>query len=58
MHRLRNYLLRHALEFHYSSRRIDESTIDLVLDRIAINRDQQRNLEDYIMSLKAIQLRE
>jgi len=58
VHRLRNYLLRHALEFHYSSRRIDESTIDLVLDRIAISRDQQRNLEDYIMSRKAIQLRE
>ena len=58
-HRLRNYLLRKALEFHYSDRPIyKDQSIDLVLDRIAVNADQRRNLEDYIMGHKSIQRRE
>lgn len=52
-HYARNYLLRKALEFHFSNRETPEDkTIDLVLDRIAVNADQRRNLEDYLRSKK------
>lgn len=57
-HRLRNYVLRKAMEFHYDGRPIDDRSIDLVLDRIAVNPSQRRNLEEYITSHKGIVLRE
>ena len=57
-HRLRNYLLRKALETHYSTVDIEGRSIDLVLDRIAVNSLQRQNLEDYIKSRKDIPLRE
>jgi len=48
-HYLRNYLLRQALEYHYSPGPIDSRRIDLVIDRIAVNSAQRANLEDYLM---------
>jgi len=56
-HLLRNYLLRRALEFHYSD--LDDfvdRSLDAVIDRIAVNADQRRNLEEYLSSHKIIGL--
>lgn len=47
-HHLRNYLLRVALEHHYQPYQVTDQSIDLVLDRIALNVEQHRNLEDYL----------
>ena len=47
-HHLRNYLLRIALEHHYQPYEVADRSIDLVLDRIALNVEQHRNLEDYL----------
>jgi len=57
-HRLRAYVLRKALEFHYDGRPIDDRSIDLVLDRIALSHRQRQNLEDYLTSQKGIVLNE
>jgi len=57
-HRLRNYLLRKALEFHYDGRVVDGYSIDVVLDRIALNAKQRENLEAYLASRKGIVLQE
>ena len=58
---LRNYLLRHLLEFHYTV--FDEfndlsEPIDLVLDRVLLKEIQVKNTLDYLNSRIAIPLRE
>jgi len=47
-HHLRNYLLRVALEHHYQPYGVGGRSIDLILDRAALNVEQHRNLEDYL----------
>ncbi|MCX6011721.1 MAG: DUF3800 domain-containing protein [Chloroflexi bacterium] len=53
---LRNYLLRHLLEFHFTN--IDNLTdpVDLVLDRILLSESQRRNTLEYLNSETAIPL--
>lgn len=57
-HHLRNYLLRVALEHHYEQQALDGCSIDLILDRISVNVEQHRNLEDYIANRDSIPRRE
>ena len=54
---LRNYLLRHLLEFHYQDRDIDTFTIDLVLDRIMLTEIQRKNTLSYLNSNPEIGLK-
>lgn len=54
-HAFRNYILRHALEFHYADRLHDQRRIDLVIDRIGVNREQRKNLEAYLRSKMPLQ---
>ena len=53
-HFLRNYLLRVALEHHYQPYEVDDRRIDVILDRIAVNVEQHRNLEDYLANRATI----
>lgn len=57
-HHLRNYLLRVALEHHYEPYGVEGRSIDLVLDRIAVNVEQHRNLEDYLANRPTVPRRE
>lgn len=55
---LRNYLLRHILEFHFQ--RIGQSNegIDLVLDRVMLTESQRRNTLSYLRSETLIPLKQ
>ena len=55
---LRNYLLRHLLEFHFSNGDITTEPIDLILDRITLTEAQRKNTLDYLNSRSDIGLRE
>ena len=57
-HHLRNYLLRVALERHYGPYAVDDRSIDLILDRISVNVEQHRNLEDYLSNRNTVPRRE
>jgi hypothetical protein len=54
---LRNYLLRHLLEFHFKETTRTTEPIDLVLDRVSLNQNQQKNTFDYLNSQTDIPLR-
>ncbi|MGA7677399.1 MAG: DUF3800 domain-containing protein [Dehalococcoidia bacterium] len=53
---LRNYLLRHLLEYHFSLPNVDNDEIDLVTDRILLTDNQRRNTVNYLNSKTEIQL--
>lgn len=55
---LRNYLLRHLLEFHFETVNAIDEPIDLVLDRVVLTEGQRGNTYDYLNSRTGIPLRE
>jgi len=55
---LRNYLLRHLLEFHFETVGTIDEPIDLVLDRVVLTERQRGNTYDYLNSETGIPLRE
>jgi len=55
---LRNYLLRHLLEFHFAVSDTASEPVDLILDRVTLTESQRRETLDYLNSRPAIQLRE
>jgi hypothetical protein len=55
---LRNYLLRHLLEFHFAELGNLAEPVDLVLDRTLLNEAQRKNTFEYLNSKTAIPLRE
>lgn len=57
-HYLRNYLLRHLLELHFSNSGALANTIDLVLDRVTLSETQRKNTYDYLNSKTRKLLRE
>jgi len=54
---LRNYLLRHLLEFHFTALNDLNEPIDLVVDRILLNENQRKNTFQYLNSETAIPLK-
>jgi hypothetical protein len=54
---LRNYLLRHLLEFHFETLDPTTEPVDLVLDRVTLTETQRRNTYDYLNSKTQIPLR-
>jgi len=54
---LRNYLLRHLLEFHFTSKTTPDGGVDLVLDRIPRAEQQRANTLSYLNSQTEILLR-
>jgi len=46
---LRNYLLRHLLEYHFNSS-IPNKPVELVIDRITLSKSQLENTQDYLNS--------
>jgi len=54
---LRNYILRHLLEFHFSNSTDLSDALDLVLDRVLLSESQRRNTFDYLNGKTAITLR-
>ena len=54
---LRNYLLRHLLEYHFSLPNVDKDEIDLVIDRILLTDNQRRNTMSYFNSKTEIPLK-
>jgi len=55
---LRNYLLRHLLEFHFETVGTTDKPIDLVLDRVILTERQRENTYYYLNSKTEIPLRE
>ena len=55
---LRNYLLRHLLEFHFTSKPVLNGKVDLVLDRIMLTEQQRANTLSYLNSQTKIPLRQ
>jgi hypothetical protein len=55
---LRNYLLRHLLELHFSNNSSLADTVDLVLDRVTLSENQRKNTYDYLNSKTGKPLRE
>lgn len=55
---LRNYLLRHLLEFHFTSLDDLREPIDLVVDRVLLTEDQRKNTLEYLNSNVVIPLKE
>jgi hypothetical protein len=55
---LRNYLLRHLLESHFSNNDLPNDSIDLVLDRVHLTESQRENTHNYLNSNAEIALRE
>ena len=55
---LRNYLLRHLLELHFSGNRSLVDTVDLVLDRVTLSESQRKETYDYLNSKTRQPLRE
>jgi hypothetical protein len=54
---LRNYVLRHLLEYHFSQGCVVD-TVDLVLDRIELTEEQRINTLNYLNSSNLIPLRQ
>lgn len=54
---LRNYLLRHLLEFHFGAVGTATEPIDLVLDRVNLTEEQRVNTYNYLSSKTGIPLR-
>ena len=54
---LRNYLLRHLLEFHFTSKTASDGEVDLVLDRIMLTEQQRANTLSYLNSHTEIPLK-
>ncbi|MBI2852365.1 MAG: hypothetical protein HYX84_04605 [Chloroflexi bacterium] len=54
---LRNYLLRHLLEFHFASPGSASEPVDLILDRVILTESQRKNTFDYLNSANSIPLR-
>jgi hypothetical protein len=52
-----NYILRHLLEFHFSSGTWPNDTIDLVLDRVPLKEEQRVNTLEYLNSSSRIPLK-
>jgi len=55
---LRNYLLRHLLELHFSNHNPQGDTVDLVVDRVTLSEGQRRNTHNYLNSKTRKPLRE
>lgn len=55
---LRNYLLRHLLEYHFSRDGIPRDDMDLVLDRFPLTENSRQNTIEYLNSKPQIPLRE
>lgn len=55
---LRNYLLRHLLEFHFTSKTALNGEVDLVLDRIKLTEQQRANTLSYLNSEIEIPLKQ
>lgn len=55
---LRNYLLRHLLEFHFAAHNVSSEPIDLIVDRVLLTESQRKNTLEYLNSNTAIPLRE
>jgi hypothetical protein len=54
---LRNYLLRHLLEFNFEDREMaDNDEIDLILDRVMLNEGQRKNTIAYLNSKTEMRL--
>jgi len=58
VHYLRNYLLRHLLELHFSNNNSVTDSVDLVLDRVNLAERQRRNTYNYLNSKTERPLRE
>jgi len=55
---LRNYVLRHLLEHHFSQGHSFDDTVDLVLDRVELTEEQRINTLNYLNSSPPIPLRQ
>lgn len=55
---LRNYLLRHLLEFHFGALDAPTEPVDLILDRVLLTESQRKNTIEYLNSETAVRLRE
>jgi len=55
---LRNYLLRHLLEFHFAAIDTPSEPMDLILDRVLLTEIQRKNTIKYLNSKTAIPLME
>lgn len=55
---LRNYLLRHLLEQHFSVHEAKSGQLDLILDRVDLSERQRSNVFDYLNSSPGTPLRE
>ncbi len=55
---LRNYLLRHLLEFHFARPGINWQEIDLIYDRITLTAAQIKNTHNYLNSMTTVPLKE
>ena len=55
---LRNYLLRHLLEFHFAQNPALDDEVDLILDRILLTELQRANTISYLNSQPPIPLRQ
>ncbi len=55
---LRNYLLRHLLEFHFAQNLASDDEVDLILDRILLTEEQRVNTLSYLNSHTPIPLRQ
>lgn len=49
-YRLRNYLLRHLLEFHFSHKNVPKTATDIILDRVALSEPQYMETFKYLNS--------
>ncbi len=57
-HYLRNYVLRHALEFHFMDYNTPDKPVEIILDRVIITEDQKINTGRYLNSETPKPLRE
>jgi len=55
-YRLRNYLLRHLLEFHFSYEDVSKTETDIILDRVSLSERQRQETFNYLNSKTAIPL--
>ncbi len=55
---IRNYLLRHLLEFHFTNKSTSDGKIDLILDRISLTELQRVNTLSYLNSETEIPLKQ
>lgn len=55
---LRNYILRHLLEFHFSALSTQSGPLDMVLDRVVLTESQRRNTFEYLNSKTTVPLRQ